>query len=209
MSSAGFVTFRIFELDAVVADRGDHRLVAALADWGAGARGLRSARVHLGLDRPLAAIRAEWSGENSARAAPDVPLAGVRSQRSLSGIPAAGLTGPDPAAPGGVAAIAVRHLGGPEDAAAVLELLAASGSWKRRFDGFVSAQPCVSRDGRTLVNYPMWTRMDAYEAWMADPRVSEGQEEIARHEVAPAEYLLFRVVAEAGTPANPLEGSAV
>jgi hypothetical protein len=149
------------------------------------------------LDGGAVVIRAVWPDEASHRATSGLAgRRGVLSTTTFGGTAAPGLHGPAAGRAPGIVAVATRHFAGRDSADAVLRLLGESGDWKRGFPGFISATPYLSHDGRTFVNYPMWVDEAAYRAWMADPRIAEGQQEIARLEVAPPEYLVCRVAAD-------------
>jgi hypothetical protein len=60
--------------------------------------------------------------------------------------------------------------------------------------GFVGATAYLSADGRTFLNYPRWVDEAAYRAYMADPRITEGQEDIAVLETAPPEFVECRIL---------------
>lgn len=106
-----------------------------------------------------------------------------------SGAEAPGIAGPAAGTAPAVAAVAVRHLRDPDSARSVLALLRRTGvEWKQTFPGFVAATPFLGADGTTLVNYPRWTSVASYDAWMADPRMRSGQQEVGEHESAPPEY---------------------
>jgi quinol monooxygenase YgiN len=94
--------------------------------------------------------------------------------------------------------VATRHLADQESADAALKLLNATADWKRRFPGFISAIPYVSTDGTIFVNYPTWVDEPAYRAWMADPKIAEGQAEVAQLDVSSPEFLTCRVTADIG-----------
>lgn len=206
--AGGFVRFEVLrtagtEAAAALVDT----LTQETRDVMTRAPGFRSARIHLGTDGTTVITRAEWAGEEdhrthllrhpAARAPRDLPdRPEVVAATSFHGTRVPGIEGPAAHSRPGVAVLATRHLSGPEGTAAVLDLLSRSGEWKRRFPGFVGAAPCVSPDGRTFVNYPLWVSESAYRSWMADPRIAEGQEELARLEVAPPEYLVCTVAAQ-------------
>lgn len=106
-----------------------------------------------------------------------------------SGNEAPGIAGPAANTSPAVAAVAVRQLRDPESARSVLALLRRTGvEWKQTFPGFVAATPFLSADGVTLVNYPRWASVASYDAWMADPRMRSGQQEVGEHEIAVPEY---------------------
>ncbi|MFG1885547.1 antibiotic biosynthesis monooxygenase [Micromonospora sp. NPDC049102] len=200
-----FAAFGIFRL-AEPADAGE--FVAALAAVvDARARttpGFLLSRVHLTLDGSTLVHHTRWTSEQNYRLwcpddaalgepGPPYRHAAVRTAVTVTGIAAGGIRGPAVGQPPRVAAVAIRHFAGPEPAAAVLGLLHRSGQWKRDHPGFIAADVCLSADGRTFVNYPVWTGRGAYEAWMADPRISAGQAEVARLELAPPQYFVCTV----------------
>src|SRR5437763_2845302 len=75
----------------------------------------------------------------------------------------------------GVAVLATRHVKDVEAANELGKLLARSGEWKQHVPGFIGAAAYISADGREFMNYPRWVDAAAYEAYMADPRIVEGQ----------------------------------
>ncbi|WP_157756609.1 antibiotic biosynthesis monooxygenase [Plantactinospora sp. KBS50] len=136
-----------------------------------------------------------WRPDDAAVGGPDDPCRhpAVRTNVTVTGAAAGGIQGPAVGQPPRVVAVAIRHFAGPAAAATVLGLLHRSGEWKRDHPGFIAADVCLSADGRTFVNYPAWAGRGAYEAWMADPRISVGQAEIARLESAPPQYYVCTV----------------
>ncbi|PSJ25305.1 hypothetical protein B7P34_28830 [Streptosporangium nondiastaticum] len=201
----GWVTFGTLKADSP-------RTAAALVEsitrevtaWVRHTPGFVSARTHLSVDGTTVVNRGQWESEtlyreffqeNPAaavlRSLADHP--GVLEATVFAGTEAPGLQGPEAGAEPGMVAVATRHLAGGDSAAALMELLADSGEWKRSFPGFISATPHFSKDGTAFVNYPMWVSEVAYRSWMADPRIGEGQAEIARLEVAPPQYLVCTV----------------
>lgn len=183
--------------------------------------GFGSARLYLTDDRDTVVVLGQWaSAEAYAAALADHPgIAGWQDAAELPGVHVGtssacravpGLDGPAAGEPEGVTVVAIRHLT-PGAADNVLELLERSGGWKRSFPGFIAATPYVSADGTVFVNHARWADEEAYRAWMGDPRISEGQEEIAAHETAPAEYLRCAFVAHvepAGRPAGSRSASS-
>ncbi|MGW0331542.1 putative quinol monooxygenase [Streptomyces sp. NPDC003011] len=184
-------------------------LIAREVDaWVSRAPGFVLSRVHIALDGRAVVHHTRWSDEARYRTSyPGHPDAGalrglqrrpgVVSATMFRGTPARGITGPAAGRAPGIVAVATRHFAGPRQAGAVVDLLHRTGEWKREFHGFISATPYLDPEGRTFVNYPMWTDRSAYDAWMADPRIAEGQSEIARLETAPPEYLVCTVASEA------------
>ncbi|MGY3339704.1 quinol monooxygenase YgiN [Streptomyces filamentosus] len=204
---AGFVSFGVLRTTGPEAAAD---LVAVLkaevTAWVRHTPGFVSSRVHLSADGATVVNRGEWTDEAAYRTSfRDNPAGGVLhglgrrpgvvSATVFHGAPAPGVEGPETDARPGVVVVATRHLDGHGSARAVLDLLERSSEWKRGFPGFISATPYVDRDGTTFINYPMWVSEVAYRSWMADPRISEGQEELARLEVAPPEYVLCTVAA--------------
>ena len=168
--------------------------------------GLLAARVHMDLGGTVVVCRGQWASPASGIAGNPAALPlreiaempGVLTTTALSGVPAAGLQGPDAGRPPGIAMVATRHLADQESADAALKLLNATADWKRRFPGFISAIPYVSTDGTIFVNYPTWVDEPAYRAWMADPKIAEGQAEVAQLDVSSPEFLTCRVTADIG-----------
>ena len=170
------------------------------------AAGFRSARLHLGVDGRTVVLRHGWrtaadhtafrDGHFAQRLRGVAGRAGVRAPRCYGGELVARLQGPDAGDVPGVAVLAVRHVGGRRNALALTELLERSGDWKRGFPGFISADAAISPDHTTFVNYPQWTDVDAFDAYMADPRNAAGQPDIARLEVAEPDIVRCAVVAE-------------
>lgn len=197
--TAGFATFDVFRTDGPAVTAGLAEDVAReLRCRTRYLPGFAMARVHTGIAGEAVvgyvAWTEPWPRESGLQELADLP--GVHATTALGGTPRPGLTGTAAGRPPGMAAIAIRYLAGSHSAEAVLELLAASGKWKQDFPGFIAAIPHVSPDSRIFVNYPMWTDEAAYRAWMDDPRIPEGQQEVARLEVRPPEYLVCRVTAE-------------
>ncbi|MGP4087158.1 putative quinol monooxygenase [Streptomyces sp. KR55] len=197
----GFVTF-----DTLTAEvpRTADELVEALVTEAAGrlrhSRGFIASRVHVSDDRRTVIHRCLWRDAADHHAAADrlkelANRPGVQTAKAFGGTPAPGLHGPQLGAQPGRLAVATRYLH-PGSYDALADLLARSGAWKRHHKGFISATPHITPDGLTFVNYAMWATEDSYRAWMADPRISEGQEEIARLEAAPPEYVLCTVAAD-------------
>lgn len=209
---AGFVTFH-----TLVLDRPEH--VPDVVDLVTGevserlrhSRGFRSSRIHVSADGRTVITRTLWQGAADHRAAqpPDGAAGGppspaghpaVRTATVFLGRPSPGITGPALGQPPGVVAVATRHLRDPACFPLLMDLLVNGGDWKRHHRGFISATPNLGTDGTTFVNYPMWSDEESYQAWMADPRLSHGQQEIARLEAAPPEYVLCTVTDQIGPP---------
>lgn len=192
-------------------------ITSEVAAWVSAAPGFLLSRVHVGLDGSTVVHHTRWTDEERYRTSfLDAQEAGVLcdvGRRSgvlassvRTGVPAGGIEGPAAGRPPGVVAVATRHFTGPGPARAVVDLLHRTGEWKRDFPGFISATAYLSSDGTMFVNYPMWVDRSAYDAWMADPRIAEGQAEIARLESAPPEYLVCTVAAHTAARDVP-EGS--
>ncbi|MFL6119155.1 antibiotic biosynthesis monooxygenase [Actinophytocola sp.] len=190
MTRAGFVTFhtaRTDDAEVVVAALRRHAHTTLRA-----APGFVSARIHVSTDGGTVVQRTEWQDrESTVDAWPDVP---GPTASVFEGTPAPGLEGPAAGREPGVVVVATRYLAGPESAAAVLELLAGSGRWKRDFPGFISATPYLSADGRTFVNYPTWVDESSFRAWTEDPNINGAREEVTRHELRPPDILVCHVV---------------
>jgi hypothetical protein len=90
--------------------------------------------------------------------------------------------------------LATRHVRNAEAANALGELLVQSGEWKKYLPGFIGAAAYVSADGRDFLNYPRWTDAAAYDSYMADPRIAQGQGAIASNEDAEPEFIRCRSV---------------
>lgn len=106
-----------------------------------------------------------------------------------------GITGPGRPEQAQVSVVAVRQMRDKESVKSVLELLAQSGDdWKREFPGFISAVPILDEDSNTLINYPSWTDVDAYNAWISDPRMLAGQEHVSEFESKSPRYHLMNIL---------------
>ena len=169
------------------------------------ASGFIGDRLHLSTDGHTVVRRVEWAGEadyqlalaRHASSGAPADMSGapeIRGENTFRGWTAPGLHGPDPAARPGVVVVATRHLRDAKSCTVLLELMAGSGDWKQRFPGFVSATPHLGTDGRTFITYSAWVDDAAYKSWISDPRITSGQEAIARLEVAPPEYQLCGIV---------------
>ncbi|MFD3976282.1 putative quinol monooxygenase [Streptomyces cyaneofuscatus] len=227
--AAGYVTFH--EIGArTPADA--HRIAEAsarlLRRYTRHSPGFRSARVHLSLDATAVVVRGEWDGAQR----PDTALGGPAGRvlryaerlgrvpvSAFRGVPAPGIEGPAKGRRPGLVVVATRQVGSADNARKLSGLLLRSSEWKSGFSGFVAADPCVSEDGGTYVNYPQWVDEDAFDAYMSDPRNAEGREAIAGLEVAPPRFVLCTMVAQidaepsrpgrpagAGHPAGPRPG---
>ncbi|MFF3907756.1 putative quinol monooxygenase [Streptomyces sp. NPDC001848] len=203
--------FEVLRVDgAATADALAGLVAREVAAWVGEAPGFLLSRVHVALDGRAVVHHTRWRDEAGYRTYLGHPRAGalrdldrrpgVVSAAVFAGTPAGGIAGPAAGRAPGVVAVATRHLAGPQQAGEVLGLLHRTGAWKRDFPGFISATPYLSPDRRTFVNYPMWTDRAAYDAWMADPRIAEGQSEVARFETAPPEYLVCTVTCETSAP---------
>lgn len=202
-----FAAFEVLRVDgAGTADALVASITREVGAWVSAAPGFLLSRVHVGLDGRAVVHHTRWTDEVCYRTsfldAPDAGVLrglgerpGVLASSVRRGSSAGGITGPAAGRPPGVVAVATRHFSGPGPARAVVDLLHRTGQWKRDFPGFVSATAYLGSDGRLFVNYPMWVDRSAYDAWMADPRIAEGQAEIARLEAAPPEYLVCTVAA--------------
>ncbi|ONI90818.1 hypothetical protein ALI144C_02365 [Actinosynnema sp. ALI-1.44] len=206
--SAGpdFFTFETLRVDrpetaGVLADI----LVGEVRDHARHTAGFVTGRVHLGVDGTTVVSCGQWGSaadhSNSTKAGPGRGALGSLANRpevtaatTFGGTRAAGVDGPAAAEPPGFVAVATRHVAGHESASAMVDLLVQSGEWKRDFPGFISATPYISLDGKTFVNYPQWVNEAAFHRYMAAPRIAEGQAAVASLEVAPAEFVLCRVV---------------
>ena len=119
---------------------------------------------------------------------------GVQVVRNFVGTLLVGIDGAAAAEPPGVAVLATRHVKDAEAANALGELLAQTGEWKQHIPGFVGAAAYLSADGREFLNYPRWVDAAAYQAYMADPRIAQGQHVIATHEEAEPEFIRCHTV---------------
>lgn len=207
--NSAFVTFDTVRVDsAETAGTLLDLLGKEIRDRLANASGCLLARGHVSTAGTTVVLHERWATEADYRASfPGFPCdtavpaditarPGVRSVAAFRGIELAGIDGPDAGRRPGVVSVATRHVDDRDAAHAVGRLLLRSGDWKRHFPGFVGAAAYLSEDGRTYVNYPQWMDEDAYLAYMADPRIAEGQAEIASFEIAEPEFVLCRVVGE-------------
>ncbi|MDR3081387.1 MAG: antibiotic biosynthesis monooxygenase [Streptomyces sp.] len=205
----GFVTFGVLRVDGPETAASLVKILTGeVGSWVRYTEGFVSSRVHVSADGTTVINRGEWTSEAAYRTSFGTNPAGgvlhalgtrpgVLAATVFSGAPADGaIEGPEAGAQPGVVVVATRHLDGHDGAHQLLDLLAGSGEWKRDFPGFISVTPYLSEDGTEFVNYPMWVSEVAYQNWMADPRISEGQETLARLEVAPPEYVLCTVAAQ-------------
>ncbi|MEU3372385.1 hypothetical protein ABZ734_18190 [Streptomyces sp. NPDC006660] len=212
---AGFVTFGVLRVDGPGTAASLVRILTdEVGSWVRHTEGFISSRVHVSADGTTVINRGEWTSEAAYRTSFGTNPAGgvlhalgtrpgVLAATVFSGAPAEGaIEGPAAGERPGVVVVATRHLGGPESAHRLLDLLARSGEWKRDFPGLISVTPYLSEDGTEFVNYPMWVSEVAYSSWMADPRILEGQEELARLEVAPPQYVLCAVAAHVDAAAR-------
>lgn len=207
-----FVTFGVLRTEGARASADAAAAITAEVEgWVRHTPGFVSSRVHLGVAEDVVVHRGEWADQASYRTSfQDSPAAGrlhgasawpgVTGAAVFRGTPAPGIAGPAAGRRPGTVVVATRHLSGPAAMTALLGLLHSSGGWKRDLPGFISATPYVDAEGRTFVNYPAWVDRTAYDAWMADPRIPAGQQEISRLEVAPPEYLLCTVVSDIAAP---------
>ncbi|MFK0173383.1 antibiotic biosynthesis monooxygenase [Streptomyces sp. NPDC090306] len=203
-SGDGFVAYEVVTVTSGTAVAAADRVVEEMRAAAGRRAGFRTARVHVAPDGPVVIVRSVWDDEAAhlghREAAPLAAVADGREALVCGGSPAPGIVGPAAAAEPGIVAVAIRYLGGQRSAREVLRLLRLSGEWKRAFPGFVRADPCLSADGRLFVNYAQWVDAEAHRAWMADPRIGEGQHEIAAHETAAPRYFLGRTVARVDAP---------
>lgn len=188
MTSSGYATFDITSVDGlgtidVLTARNDERL--------AHTDGPVSARIHLSLDGSTVVNGQWWADADHYRAGHRTDPAG---STTVSGTQVAEIAGGSAGEHPGFAVLATRHLGGPDDARLLRDLFCRSGEWKSRMAGFVGATAYLSADGRTFLNYPRWVDEAAYRAYMADPRITEGQEDIAVLETAPPEFVECRIL---------------
>lgn len=170
------------------------------------ADGFVSMRVHVSLDDDAVICHGRWTGEAEYRSWQHAGRVGslrgladrfdVLSLEAFGGFPAAGIAGPATAESPGIVAVATRHVGGHAAAETLGGLLQSSGGWKRHVAGFIGASAFISADGTTYVNYPEWVDRSAFDAYMADPRIAEGQAEIAPLETAEPEFVLCSSFAE-------------
>ena len=202
-------TFVVFDSvtvrDSTTSGWVSHRMESDSASAYRGESGFLGDRLHVSANGHTVIRRMEWAGEADYQLAvarhasrgspPDMRGAPeIAGEVTFRGWTAASLRGPDLAATPGVVVVATRHLRDPESCVSLLGLMAQSGEWKQRFPGFVAAIPHLGTDGRTFITYSAWVDDAAYRAWISDPRISSGQEAIARLEVAPPEYLLCGIV---------------
>jgi hypothetical protein len=192
--TAGFVAFDTLTGEPVDA------AVAEVAERFSGRAGFVSARVHVSLDGLVVVTRSLWrDGADHRLAVEEFAAANspdARTTATFRGTPVESILGPQVGEKPGVVAVATRYLRDRTSFDALMGLLAVSGEWKRHHRGFIAATPYLGVDGTTFLNYPMWTDEGAYRAWMADPRIAEGQDEIARLEAAPPSYLVCTVAAD-------------
>lgn len=120
---------------------------------------------------------------------------GAQVVRNFVGSLLVSIDGAAAAEPPGVAVLATRHVKDADAAGALGDLLVQSGEWKQYLPGFIGATAYLSADGREFLNYPRWVDAAAYEAYMADPRIAEGQNAIATVEEAKPEFIRCHSVA--------------
>ncbi|MEU3554301.1 antibiotic biosynthesis monooxygenase [Streptomyces fragilis] len=204
---AGFAAFHVFGVRRpAAAGRLGAVLAEAVAERLPRRPGFVSARVHRTTDDTRVVTRILWRDRKDHAAAVEdgvLPAAlreggrgpGNRPVVEFLGTPVPGITGPQEGEPPGVVAVATRHLRDGASFHSLMGLLERSEEWKRHHPGFIRATPYRGLDGVTFVNYPEWADEESYRAWMADPRLPRGQEEIARLEAARPEYLLCTVTA--------------
>jgi len=212
-SSGEHTTFGVLRTDSrATADRLARTWTEEVSAHLRHAPGFRSATLHLADDGTTLVDQGEWASEEEyTRSFLDNPdcerlrgigdWPGVDVGTVFAGHAEPGIEGPAAGADPEVVVVAIRHLA--EGAAdRVLGLLRESAGWKKSFPGFISATPFLSRDGTLFVNHPKWDSDTAYAAWMRDPRIAEGQGDIALLETAPPEYLRCTVIA--GITASPI-----
>lgn len=225
-TDAHFAAFEVLHVDDVSTAEALVPAIASEIDaWTSAKPGLLQSGVYVSLDRSAVVHHTRWTEESRYRSLfPHAEDAGVLDELSqwqgvsrsvCCGDAVGGIEGPASGRRPGIVAVATRHFTGVESARAVVELLHRTGEWKRTFPGFISATAYLSADGTTFVNNPMWLDRSAYDAWMADPRIAEGQAEIACLEVTPPEYLVCTAVARnrrrsprPGTATPTTEGEA-
>lgn len=180
------------------------------------AKGFVAGRVHIGVDRRIVSTRTLWRrhddylrtrGQDPAAGilAPLAGRPGVHLAATFQGTPGPHITGPQADQTPGVVAIATRVLRDADAFDPLLRLFFASAGWKRQHRGFISATPHMGLDGHTFVMYPMWTDAGSYAAWNNDPRVGEGQAEIAALEAVPPVYVLYDQVRDVMPTSGPIE----
>lgn len=192
---AGFTILRVEE--AAEAKRVAERLATMLRQR----PGPMSSAIHISVDRTAVVHCGRWTagpgrtaspGDDLLRALAEEP--GILSARSFTGALAADIEGPAAGQEPGASVLALRHVRDGDAARELAKLLESTGEWKRHVAGFIGASAYVSADGRDFINYPRWTDEAAYRAYMADPRIAEGQDSIARLEVAEPEFVRCRGV---------------
>lgn len=124
--------------------------------------------------------------------------AGARSVRTFTGTLAADIEGGSPRESPGVCVLAIRHVNDGNAARELSRLLVSTGTWKREVPGFIGASAYITPDGREFLNYPRWVDEAAYDAYMADPRIAEGQAGISVLESAKPEFIRGRSLSQVG-----------
>lgn len=204
----GFVVFATLHLDRTAS-------IAPVLDAMAGPAqnllrgtvGLHRARLHAGKDVAVVALGTWWTDRSGYLAwLESVPadsvlrhpetMPGVVEVIGFEGVPLAHIDGPAAGERPGLMGIVTRHVGNHESARAVADLLERTGDWKDNAAGFVSATASINSDGTRFFNYPQWVDQSAYDAYMADPRLSEAQDDVAQLEAAAPEFLLCTLEVE-------------
>jgi hypothetical protein len=194
--TTGFVTLDTWPTEGPVAAKAlVDRLTEQLRSSIRHAAGFSAARVLVSLDGTEVVVRSDWASEAAHREA-----GAEVGTTHFGGTQIAHIEGPEKAAPPGLVIVATRYVSGHEAANALGELLVRSGRWKSDFPGFISATAYASTDGKTYVNYPQWVDETAERAYLADSRIQVGQDEIARFEVAPPEFVRCGVAAYVESP---------
>ncbi|HJP80747.1 MAG TPA: hypothetical protein VJ914_41150 [Pseudonocardiaceae bacterium] len=187
-----------------VADPGDANALAAQVALRFKQLDYQTSHVYVSNDGTQVVHCAEWTTDS-----PTLPTAspgddmlpglskefGAEVVRNFVGSLLVSIDGPAAAAPPGVAVLATRHVKDADAAGALGELLVQSGEWKQYLPGFIGAAAYLSADGREFLNYPRWVDAAAYDAYMADPRIAEGQNAIATVEEAKPEFIRCHSVA--------------
>jgi hypothetical protein len=205
---AGFVIFTTLRVERLDEVAGLVETIAREVDeWLRHVVGFRSSRIHVSQDGTTVVHGSWWADETGPRTGlrsgsgtgvPRDPAAwpGPASVTEFRGVRIAHIDGPAAGERPGVLSVATRTVDGHESARALADLLLRSGDWKRQATGFISATAYVSLDGTQYLNYPQWVDETAFRAYMADPRLSEGQVQIGHVETAPPVFVMCTVVAD-------------
>ncbi len=137
----------------------------------AGLETFRTATVQVALDGATVVSYVRWTGPPPG-APTGVPLVPTMS---FTGALVAGLDGPAAGKPVGWTVTALRPVSGPEDAGKRIAMLVRSGSYKQDIAGFVGAEAFLDAEATMFVNCPQWTNREAFDHYMADPRVQAGR----------------------------------